>query len=78
MAKSKTTEGEETEDIMNVKCDPLLIEDLLQEEAFLPAWHMNKKYWVSIRLSMVTEEAIKKLIERSWDLVKPKARKPLA
>ena len=78
LAEEKSAEGEETEGIMNVKCDPLLIEDLLQEEAFLPAWHMNKKYWVSIRLSMVTEDALKKLLDRSWDLVKPKVKKKSA
>ena len=59
-------ETDEFEDIMNV---------LLHEECFLPAWHMNKKYWISIRLSMVSEKALKKLLEESWDLVKPKSRK---
>lgn len=68
-------DGEEVEAIMNVKANPFYIEELLHEEAFLPAYHMNKKYWVSIRLSMVTEEAIRKLLDGSWNLVKPKARK---
>lgn len=68
-------ETDEFEDIMNVKLNPIHIEDLLHEECFLPAWHMNKKYWISIRLSMISEEALKKLLEESWDLVKPKSRK---
>lgn len=63
-----------TEDIMNVKCNPIVIEDLLHEEAFLPAYHMNKKYWVSIRLGLVTETAVRKLIDGSWNLVKPKQK----
>lgn len=65
-------DSDETEDVMNVKASPVLIEDLLHEEAFLPAYHMNKKYWVSIRLDFVTEDAIRKLIDESWNLVKPK------
>ena len=64
----------ETEDVMNVKANPILIEDLLHEEAFLPAYHMNKKFWVSIRLRLVTENAVRKLIDESWNLVKPKVK----
>ena len=65
----------ETEDVMNVKVNPILIEDLLHEETFLPAYHMNKKYWVSIRLDYITETALKNFIEESWNLVKPKIKK---
>ena len=63
--------SDKTEDVMNVKLNPVLIEDLLHEETFLPAYHMNKKYWVTIRLDYVTESALKKFIEESWNLVKP-------
>ena len=42
--------SDETEDVMNVKANPVLIEDLLHEQTFLPGYHMNKKYWVSIKL----------------------------
>ena len=64
----------ETEDVMNVKANPILIEDLLHEEAFLPAYHMNKKFWVSIRLRLVSENTVRKLIDESWNLVKPKVK----
>lgn len=67
--------SDETEDVMNVKLNPLLIEDLLHEETFLPAYHMNKKYWVTIRLDYVTETALKKFIEESWNLVKTRGKK---
>ncbi|MCQ2082833.1 MAG: MmcQ/YjbR family DNA-binding protein [Lachnospiraceae bacterium] len=67
--------SDETEDVMNVKANPILIEDLLHEETFLPAYHMNKKYWVSIRLKLVTKDALKKLIDESWNLIKPKVKK---
>ena len=65
----------ETEDVMNVKVNPILIEDLLHEETFLPAYHMNKKNWVSIRLELIKETALKKFIDESWNLVKPKVKK---
>ena len=67
--------SDETEDVMNVKANPVLIEDLLHEQTFLPGYHMNKKYWVSIRLEFVTETVLKKLIDESWNLVKPKIKK---
>lgn len=66
--------SDEREDVMNVKASPVLIDDLLHEEAFLPAYHMNKKYWVSIRLELVTEAAVKKLLDESWNLIKPKIK----
>ena len=66
--------SDETEDVMNVKLNPVLIEDLLHEETFLPAYHMNKKYWVTIRLDYVTETALKNFIEESWNLVKPRGK----
>ena len=67
--------SDEMEDVMNVKANPILIEDMLHEETFLPAYHMNKKYWISIRLELVTEDILKKLINESWNLVKPKIKK---
>ena len=63
--------SDETDDVMNVKLNPVLIEDLLHEETFLPAYHMNKKYWVTVRLDYVTETALRNFIEESWNLVKP-------
>lgn len=72
---SGSENSDETEDIMNVKANPIDIEDFLHEDIFLPAYHMNKKYWVSIRLQFVTENILKKLIDESWNLVKPKVRK---
>ena len=70
----ESQDDEKYEDVMNVKANPIFIEELLHEEAFLPAYHMNKKYWVSIRLDFVTEEALRKLIDESWNLVKPKVK----
>lgn len=59
--------GEEKVDILNVKCDTLLVELLLQEPGFLPAYHMNKRSWITILLDgTVAFERILSLLEESY------------
>ncbi len=43
-------EGEGTIDILDLKCDPILIGSLLHEQGFRPAYHMNKANWITILL----------------------------
>ena len=60
-------------DVLNVKCEPLLIGSLLMKGGFFPAYHMNKDLWISILLeNTVTDEEIKSLIEMSYELTKKK------
>ena len=37
-------------DIINVKCEPDMVGLLTQTYGFLPGYHMNKKYWITILL----------------------------
>lgn len=37
-------------DLLNVKCDPLAIGSLMQKPGCLPAYHMNKRHWLSLLL----------------------------
>lgn len=61
--------GEESVDVLNVKCDPVLISSLQSKEGFHPAYHMNKEKWISIRLDgSAGEEDIKNLIAISYEL----------
>lgn len=61
--------GDSIIDVLNVKCDPMLIGSLRQKKGFFPAYHMNKDKWISIALNgTVPSEAIKNLIELSYDL----------
>lgn len=54
-------------DILNVKLDPSEIEELVKETGFYPAYHMNKKYWVTISLDeVVDDDRILKLIDKSY------------
>ena len=53
-------------EVMNVKLDPLLIEELIQKKGYYKAYHMNKKYWISIILDeTLDDEEIQKRIEES-------------
>ena len=67
--------GEGEMDVLNVKCDPLLIGSLLLSEGFRPAYHMNKKHWVTILPDRVPKEDICGLLDMSYDLTKPKIKK---
>lgn len=62
---------------INVKCDPEW-RDFWRNayEAVLPGWHLNKEHWNSIVLDgSIPEAEIKRMIEESFDLTKPKRRK---
>lgn len=57
-------------DVLNVKLNPELIESLIDKKHFFPAYHMNKKYWISIVLdSDVDLDLVKRLIDESFKLV---------
>lgn len=61
--------GDRVIDVMNVKCDPMLIGSLRLKKGFYPAYHMNKDKWISIVLDgTVPAEEIKNLIALSYEL----------
>ena len=35
-------------DVINVKCEPDMVGLLTQTYGFLPGYHMNKKYWITM------------------------------
>ena len=60
----KTCEGEI--EILNIKLDKDEIQKLLKQNGFYPAYHMNKKSWITIILNnTLQDEKIMKLIEKS-------------
>lgn len=68
--------GEQTLDVMNVKCSTIMIGSLLSTKGFFPAYHMNKNHWISIVLDgSVSDDQIIPLLELSYDSVAPKRRK---
>ena len=61
--------GSEAVDVLNVKCDPVLIGAMRQKPGIHPAYHMNKEHWLSIRLDGSASDAdIAFLVEQSWQL----------
>lgn len=63
--------GEEDIEALNVKCEPELKDMLRSHPAVLPAYHMNKKHWVTIVLDgSFPKENIYNLIDLSYNLTK--------
>ncbi|QCD53046.1 MmcQ/YjbR family DNA-binding protein [Campylobacter sp. RM16192] len=57
--------------ILNLKCDPSLAYILCDNERIMPAYHMNKKHWISINLdSEISAEQIFDLIDQSFELTR--------
>lgn len=63
--------------IANLKCDPLEADFLRQAfRDVIPGYHMNKIHWNTVFLDGdVPEYEIKRMIENSYNLIKPKVRK---
>ncbi len=63
-------ESNDKVDIINLKCDPVFIGSLRNNEGYFPAYHMNKSYWISVLLDgTVRDEEIKDLIHLSYELI---------
>ncbi len=68
--------GDEAVDVLNVKCDPVLIGSLRTQPGFHPAYHMNKEKWISVRLDgSAPGDEIKSLIAMSYELTGTKKKK---
>ena len=60
-------------DMINVKIDPEMVEDVVGMPGFLPAFHMSRKHWITIVLdSGVDAGKMKSLIEMSYELTAKK------
>ena len=65
----KSREGQV--DVVNLKHDQ--VANLLLEKGIYPAFHMNKRYWISLPLDdTLSDEQILELFERSWFLTSKK------
>ena len=67
--------GDEIIDVLNIKCDPILIGGLRNEKGFFPAYHMNKTYWITVALDgTVEDDKVKWLLDLSYDLTNKKTK----
>ena len=54
-------------EILNIKLNQEKIQELLKKDGFYPAWHMNKKTWITIALDeTLNDKTIMKLIKESY------------
>ncbi len=66
---NKFTNEDRVVDVLNIKLDPEEIINLLNKKGFYKAYHMNKKYWISIVLdNTVSNSTIIELIDKSYQL----------
>ena len=66
-------EGEGKVDIIDLKCEPMLIGSLLQKKGYLPAYHMSKTGWITVLLDgSVSEDEVKNLICLSYEIIEKK------
>ena len=66
---------DETVDVVNLNCDPIMTGSLHMEKGIYPGYHMNKSYWVSVFLDgTVDDEKLKWLLDISFDLTDSKIR----
>ncbi|MDR1753364.1 MAG: MmcQ/YjbR family DNA-binding protein [Eubacterium sp.] len=62
---------------VNLKCDPLEADFLRQAFASVePAYHMNKTHWNMVTPGGdVSKNELRRMIEQSYNLIKPKIKK---
>lgn len=59
--------GEGDVDVVNLKCDPILIGSMRAEPGFFPAYHMNKTNWITAALDGSAQtETVKMLLDMSF------------
>lgn len=68
--KSLGIDSIEEVDVINIKIEPEKIEELVDNKQYFKAYHMNKKYWITIVLNYNTDiNKLKELVDNSYKLV---------
>ena len=66
-------DGEGRIDIIDLRCDNILIGSLIHNKGYLPAYHMNKQNWITVLLDgSVPDDEIKDLIHLSYEIIEKK------
>ena len=62
--------GDEEVWVVNMKADQSEIPNLIDKKSIFPAWHMNKKHWITVLLTAATDfEKLCELTQKSFELV---------
>lgn len=63
-----------TLNLINLKCDPELAKMILiDHKSIFPAYHMNKKHWISVVLDRVETDELKNLLAHSFKLTQKRS-----
>ena len=69
-------QSNEIADVVNLKCDPLLIGSLRAEQVIFPAYHMSKDNWITVILDgSVSDDKLKMLLDMSFKLTDAKSKR---
>lgn len=69
-------EGDKIIDVINLKCDTLMIGSLIKDDGIFPAYHMNKNYWITVLLDGSLEmEKVCALLDMSFEITAKKIKK---
>ena len=56
--------------VVNMKACQDKIPNLIDKKSIFPAWHMNKKHWITVLLTAATDfNKLCELTQKSWELV---------
>ena len=62
--------GDEAVWVVNIKAEQYAIPTLIDKKSIFPAWHMNKKHWITVLLTAATDfEKLCELTKMSYELV---------
>ena len=74
--QDKITAGKGKIDVLNIKIDPDAREALSGTEGIYPAYHLNKKNWISVLMNeSVSDEKIMQLVEASYRIVQGEGKR---
>ena len=63
-------------DIVNMKCDPVVIGSFRGLPGLFPAYHMSKENWITAALDgSAPDETVKTLLDMSYQATAPKVRR---
>jgi predicted DNA-binding protein (MmcQ/YjbR family) len=69
-------DSDEYIDIVNMKCAPEIMDYLWHEIGVFPAYHMNKKHWLTLALDgSCSDETLQFVANISYDLTRKKIKK---
>ena len=60
--------GDEMIDVLDVKLPSATVAEMVNEPGYLPAYHMNKTHWITVRLDQVSAEEVEQLLAMSYKL----------